>query len=107
MAVRTKQLWAGPGPVSGTIVYTVPVGFRTIVKELGVTHVGNTSTTRFYIKRAGATIGILFFEVLASSVVVVRPRWTVLEAGDGLQFLTDAGTPATVFSVISGTELAL
>lgn len=110
MPVRTKQLYFGTPPYPVGTAYTVPGGFRSIVKTVEAYHYGTVSTSlEIEIKKVttGETISLVHIPGTTVDRLIVRwSGWAVMEAGDRIRV---ESYPATYnFHVlISGTELPL
>lgn len=106
MAVRTKQLFVGKMTGATQDLYTCPAGETTIVKEVVLQHAGNVSTCQLQVRSAANVTQVAVVRSAVVSNEVYRyPMWLVLQPGQKLTAVTDAGTPSTVGWAVSGTEL--
>lgn len=108
MAVRSDSIALGNATGATTVLGTVPAGEVWLLKQLVISHVGNTSTTSLRYVRTGVANSVRAWrEVMAADVVYRVNMWDVLEAGDVITLNTNAGTPATVVFALSGARLVL
>ena len=111
MTVRTKQLACGESAWLGNTyltVYTCPVGYRTIVKDLRLFRRLGDVAGEFIVsilKSSGTRADVDRYQILNNLQRATNPVWVVLEEGDELQLY--ATTNVTYRYVISGTELDL
>ena len=109
MSVRSKQLGLGTSLGTGTHdLYTVPAGYRTIVKSLVLWNRFGTAQRVVVGILSGSTLLADFVVVLAATsnaaeTNVLQP-WIVMEAGQKIQVAPQGGT---VDAIVSGAELLL
>lgn len=111
MTTRSTQLYAGPVSDAGTglgkFPYTVPSGYRTILKSVQ-TFCASTGE-RLIISEyspAGIELCRLIDTTLPSAKTDQFTFWTILNAGEKLQVWVPGGNGAT-FVNVSGTELLI
>lgn len=107
MPTGTRQLaFQRVAVAGGTVLYSCPVGYRTIVKEILFYPEGGgaLTATLFAANQLGAVVALA--EASFTSERAAQPplaRWSVLHAGDRLQLNTSSAIAIHV--LISGTEL--
>jgi hypothetical protein len=109
MTVRSKQLAVVDALTTSLItLYTVPTGYRTIVKEIVTTNTDSAARTNVFALFDGSTRLMLFILHLAASgaagETVVQDLWLVLDEGQKLSAQTSGGTSRLI---VSGAELFL
>lgn len=111
MTVRSDSLALGQMSSAGpTTVYTVPAGYKTIVKHVcGENRSAGSASLALLVKRGATTYVLKTFSGVGSAVDyewAISQVWLVLEAGDELQLSTGAASPYFTY-FISGAELEL
>jgi hypothetical protein len=105
--VRSKRLAVGFSGAANTevVVYTVPAGRTTIVKDVRFANTGSTSVTAYLIAQRPAPPGVILAGplVLAGAATGGASLWNVLSPGDTLRILCNV-TQGVAFWV-SGAEL--
>lgn len=94
--VRTHQFWNGPLPtIAPTVVFTVPAGFRAVVKwaSLNQFSAGATSLAMWWEKPAG-DVGFVLLDVARPSglLLAVGELYAVGNEGDELRAQTGDAT---------------
>lgn len=109
MAVHSTQLGAAAGVTnSGVTLYTVPSGYRTILKGLWIRNdTAAANVAEVALVTGAGTIAFLIplpASPTAGSTTFLS-LWVVLNAGDELKFLSAPSTTADV--IASGAQLSL
>lgn len=108
MAVRSKKLFVGlvAANSAAVLVYTCPVGVRTLVKGLAVWGAANGQTS-IIVRNGGAGPNVVIHaagSTTAPAASNIQP-FQVLESGDTIHVSTSATSSAWV--AIGGAELVL
>ena len=108
-SVHSNQLALAEALGTGqTTLYTVPTGYRTIVKSILVTNLDTTARVVIFAIKSGSTELATFNVNVAASPAaghaVMTLPWVVLNEGQTLAAQTNGGTSRLV---ISGSELLL
>lgn len=103
---RTKQLgYIQPPDTANHVIYTVPAGMTTIVKEICMWNgTGSTANIEAIVQPSGASTNYqVAFETVTDASLHRVSSWTVLGPGDELIVTT---TVALVKVYVSGAELS-
>lgn len=108
MAVRSKQLFADANLGTGVVdvsAYTVPTGFRTILKSWNIRFTA-ALTYQIYVALAnGQGNAALTSQTAGAAGETYADRWIVLNEGDVVHVTSTVGQSTRV--ILSGTELEL
>ena len=105
MSTRSTKLGSiKPAAAVETILFTVPVGYTYIVKDVvALNGGGGTDLVAAYAKDAGGLRGVCFYNTTIAAFAIARfAGWLVLNPGE--QFAVYAGSGRSEFWV-SGTSL--
>jgi hypothetical protein len=91
----------GPGPIN---LYTVPAGFRIVLKEIrAYNHAGTANGATIALAGGGTIVSRSLGAAGTTTSVLIVPGWTVLNAGKVIQGYSDAGKQMTY--ALSGSLL--
>lgn len=107
--VASKQLGFNAAvPTTGSTLYTVPTGKRTIVKSIVLHNNGGAAARANIAVLSGASTLFNYFVDLAASGAAGDSKtdapWLVMEAGESLKLFASVGT---IQAYASGAELTL
>jgi hypothetical protein len=109
MTVRSIQLGAGQRTTTAiTTLYTVPAGFRTIIKSIVLLNTNAAANNIILtIEISGSTIAAMTFHCAATGSVgdtITQELWIVVNAGELVRIQS---TQQPYYYVVSGAQLDL